>query len=600
MSLQVWLPLTGSLVNQGLSDITVSGGILTTGGKFGQCYAANSSNRLVITHNLATTSEFTLSFWMKMPSTMANNTAWETMITYPAIVSAGATTGSTNISWASYHNIKIYDDSNHQWLWIGPGDIFKYDEWQLWTITHTAYSEGVECKIYINGNLINTYRNASQPLQIRAGSIYFGYGITTDRLYFNDIRVYNHCLSVKEVHELSKALVLHYKLDDPFIEATTNLITTADPLSSTCYNGATNKYGYGANTDIYKETTTWEGQTGTKVHMGTNGLAANPYVYFSNLYTSNGTNSPAYKTISFDYYATRGTWLNIYKLGSGSGTCNWRNVTTGQSGSYTNSANAIVVMPNHWNHIEATFHGTTDADAQWGYCILGGQHTSDTNNFWFFANVQIETRDHATPYVGGPGITRAASLTAYDSSGYGYNGTLVSGRNLSVLSDAPRYTASTMFPFTSSQTGNYITMDNANFFSALSNCTITWWGKYNAAKSLLLTGQTTSHYLAAGNTGFYNGTCTLTKWYTDGLAQGTPSYVANQWHFYAFTGTLNSWTKLMLNNYGGGDTWSINGQISDFRIYNTTLSDADILELYHTEAAVGRGGEVFAREVIER
>ena len=47
--------------------------------------------------------------------------------------------------------------------------------------------------------------------------------------YYNDIRIYNHALSVKEVKEISKGLILHYNFEDEYIEPTTNI----DPAKST-------------------------------------------------------------------------------------------------------------------------------------------------------------------------------------------------------------------------------------------------------------------------------------------------------------------------------------------------------------------------------
>lgn len=59
-----------------------------------------------------------------------------------------------------------------------------------------------------------------------------------DTRYINDVRIYDHCLSPKEVKEISKGLVLHYPLNDAYLEETSNLFTYPTPGSS-----CTNSYG---------------------------------------------------------------------------------------------------------------------------------------------------------------------------------------------------------------------------------------------------------------------------------------------------------------------------------------------------------------------
>jgi hypothetical protein len=42
----------------------------------------------------------------------------------------------------------------------------------------------------------------------------------------NDFRVYDHCLSLSEIKEISQGLVLHYKFDDKPINISPNLVTS--------------------------------------------------------------------------------------------------------------------------------------------------------------------------------------------------------------------------------------------------------------------------------------------------------------------------------------------------------------------------------------
>lgn len=602
MALRVWLPLNGDLNNQGLSDIeftneNTSNIVIDNNGKIGKCYKRTSkqtAGRIKSTTTMNFKGDLSICCWALVTECVGdtanglvsmhshvNNTGFGITVKqvstsdYRISCSTGKGNdrtymsyyGTSNIKGAWHHLALTYNNTTH---------IF-----QLWV-------DGIVEKT-------QSYTNVSQNDYI----MLFDWSTTYNGVNYrpacllNDVRIYDHCLSPKEVSELAKGLVLHYKLADPYLEATTNL---GNKLSSSCYNGATNKYNYGTATDMYKTSGTFQGRQCEKVYMGTSGLNAYPYIYFDAFSAAGAT----IQTLSFDYFPTIGTTIIPYSY---SGTYNWSWTTDTTSGNATNaSAISIPVVMNQWNHITVTAqkYDTTNTTRGIGYIRLGaGAHTSDINNYWLFANIQIEAKDHATGYTPS---SRSAATEIIDSSGYGYNGLLTAGRNIYVYKDSIKYSASTMFPLYSSATGQWASIKDAAILSkALTSCTISWWGKYKTSKSLLLTGQTTSYYLAAGNNTFYHAGVSGGTWYQDGIAKATPIYEANIWHHYAVSGiNLSTWTQMLLNNYGSADSWSINGQISDFRIYSTALSAAAVKDLYDTSAEIDNKGNLFVREVAEK
>ena len=54
-----------------------------------------------------------------------------------------------------------------------------------------------------------------------------------------------------------------------------------------------------------------------------------------------------------------------------------------------------------------------------------------------------------------------------------------------------------------------------------------------------------------------------------------------------------------MNGWDSGTGYNFNGQLSDFRLYATELTDSDILTLYHTGARVADNGAMTGYEMKE-
>lgn len=593
MSLQVWLPLNGDLRNNGLEDVTVTnnGAIVDDNGKIGKCYSFGTGNSYITVDStpLKNFTEFSFACWVKI---ITWNTSYATIF---------AIKNSTAVSWNNLIFSLLRSGSNSTLCFnIANGSSYTSTSCQTGTLsTNTWYHvvctyKANEIKLYLNGNLVSTHTTTVVPNFNSIANFWIGKSNANSyqsNTLLNDVRVYDHALSLKEIKEIAKGLIVHYPLDDKYIESTTNLITGEDCLSATCYNGAISKYGYGTNTDMYKQVTTFDGRKGTKVYNKIDGGKMYPYVYINNMFTSNGTNSPEYKTLSFDYYTNKSTSICPYKLGSGTGTATYivTNTET-KTGTGTNSV-TIPIKPNMWNHIEITFHGTTDADSQWGYIQNQPSHTSDTSNFWFFANMQLETKDHATGYAG-VGKTRT-STTVYDVSGYGNDGTLVG--NFECNTDTPRYGLSTYAK------GGASTYLKGIVLPKEAKTVSLWIKSPKNVSSAIFNDKTTGLQIGLLNSLLYVNALSSTTPFT------TTNWKDDDWNHVVVINDNNvrscyingqAETQSGNNNYyvhNANEFWVWNrsynnnypfvGCLSDLRIYVTALSEEDIKNLYEVTAS---------------
>ena len=226
MSLQVWLPLNGDLHNQGLSDLTVTnnGAIINNNGKIGKCYQFGTTSSYMTLPKEAMTSfttEASVCFWLKIIS-------WNT--SYATYFQAGL--GSN--SWVHYIFGLLRNSANSTCCFtISNGSSTSNASYLTPTLSlntwyHIAltYKTG-HCLIYINGQLYQDYTTSIIPNFANVTKITLGTSNVTSsyqtNCLMNDFRIYDHCLSKKEVEEISKGLILHYQFNRTGLEPS-NLI----------------------------------------------------------------------------------------------------------------------------------------------------------------------------------------------------------------------------------------------------------------------------------------------------------------------------------------------------------------------------------------
>ena len=554
MALQVWLH-GKDLINRGLCPNNASwvGSATYVDGKLGKCYSCTSSHYIDYTYNFASTNKFTIAFWIYIPASLSTCNKWECVFSLPEYP----------ISWASYNNLKIYDISNNQLWWLD-GSMF-YDKWVHLTIAHNADT----ITLYINGDHYNTANSVSSP--ISSGTMHVGNGITDAHgpVKFNDIRLYDHCLSPKEVKEISKGLVLHYPLNDAYVEGTTNI---ASNLSPSQIGG-------------------WQKMTITKLSTNNYHLkhqtsdSANLSYWSTFVYTLPSEYSN--KTISFSARIKNIVYNNIKDS-------SWLYIGPGNNGQYPTHGRATFYCYELKENQLISWTGVLSNSNRYVLVELWNDANSTSGSIEFdLVDIQIEEKDHVTPYT--PNTRN--ETTVHDCSGYQNNGT-ISG-SLSCSSDSPRY--KTCIETNASQ---IIDAPIGNGIPS-SDLTVACWVKRpktidsNTMRCWLLLpfGNNQRFYfriLPQGNTAIFN------------IGFGANTYgnktVDATWHHLAATTssdgkTISVYVDGVLTNTGteanafnlAGNLKLVSnfiGKMSDFRFYRTALSADDIKELYNTSCII--------------
>ena len=592
--------MDGDLTNKGISTGTVvnSGATVNGNGKFGKCYSFNGSSSQIDSGygNGLTTNEKTIAVWVYPNGANDSKMALRTTGTSPGILYLGIKNSSWNLAYGST-----------TWGYTTTGTVIQ-NAWQHLCIT---IKDGV-ASLYYNGTLVKTISSAAftMPSNII---------LSPPSYRFNgmmcDLRIYDHCLSAKEVSDIANGLVLHYPLNGSFLSGNVNLVSNG-------WGGTENW----ENTAGYSTTEIPSSPAGITHSYFNNTTKEYIPIYGSHSYTMSSyvkkkSSSASYYYLSLIPYDVDKKQIKYYNIADGFRTSSlttlsqdlvagdtvihltnasgWANPTTYQVSvaifGYKDST-GYVYPDLVYTRRCYTFGTTTDKSnldienntvtllsAYSGETIPAGTSICLTGygaTYYYPKTSAINTTDWTllsetfTPknikylkparYVrvhGGlngysyeAGITlkdNTADSVVYDSSGYCNNGT-ITGTIGSVI-DSPRYDRSTTFNGTS-----YIQLTSPSAKVR----TVSFWAKWNSIPS----GQSVVFVDYKSKIGFgLMSTGILCS--TNGVTTHTfpkTSIVANQWYHFAIVNTSSTPTATTRDLYINGVKQTPTSSTSDW------------------------------------
>lgn len=578
MALQVWLPLDGDLRNQGLDGSAIlfnSSATWGTGKIATKAYLTNTGTNEATFQNLIGVKEFSIAYWLKIDSSLTYNAYQDFWQVYYTNKTGTGPIRDEHTNTAGGHQLLVYKEtnvgSNTNGYW-GCSVNSANNVWVHIVLTKDA----TQTKTYCDGVLKQTQNNTVYESSTGSLTGKVRIGLATCGAYLNDFRIYDHCLSYKEVAELAKGLILHYRLSKPLPNLLKNEIHTTgawtwENCTLTANDGVLKMVSSAANCRIY------------------NGL--------SNVWTSGKK-----YVLSFEAKSdTTGT-------------------TVDGSRSIADFTPAITLTTN-WQRYSGVINCTTTSSG--GTLSI---RVNQSGRTVYFRSIKLEEGENETEYIP-PETSSLYNALGYNSNieldcapaGNHNDGTLVG--TITAVADSPRY--ETSYSFDGSSSG--IEINSASLPSILNNtCTINFWIKSvgeNGGRSIYFSSYNNNPFWclekSAGNAFRYDWNGSID------LYSGTNLIMDGVWNMITFVRTsstkadfylngqlkttwTNSTSSLNLGNIWrigrdvrAGDGTPYHGLMSDFRVYCTALSPSDIAELYQTAAQVDKDGNVYAYEFKE-
>lgn len=550
MALQVWLPLNGSIENQGLLGVNMNGGPASwASGKMGNC-AVFSGSQLIYTDNtnaLDYLDDFTWCCWVNLKS--GTSTSYDHYI---------FTVG--RVDYGSYGYGANYTGDTTIYIHYGTlGWTVSTSGANTWN--HIAFTKkGAAIKIYVNGVLKvsetfnGVYPTFEESNGLGIGAFHFTAGTTYHGSFsMNDFRIYDNALSEREVHEIAKGLVIHYPLNQYEKEA--NL------CPNSYINETSSAYGFATRPVNLTAGKTYTLLVNGRVIDGDGCLAT--YIFKEDWSEANNRRITNKEDTTFSMPFTPKTTGTYY-------ICSYSFLEQSTAGGN--------VHVNWYKLVEGTI-----------YSGIWSPSKSDVINW--------EGIEYDTSGFGNHGSISGTIKLALDSP---RNDCCYKFNNMNYISAKTPWGANAVSELTISLWINQISGGPYSTFLASHGyggdglwlgMNVESWGQWS------FRGSHSPHYARGGegnistNTWhhfvykFKDGTVT---WYRNGNKLASTKYDDS---------VLNLSNVIALGNSYNGNSWdtSFEGKISDFRLYATALSDKDIAELYNTPMCITNTGALMTQ-----
>ena len=603
MSLQIWLPLDGNTNNLGLlGDAAITGNVgFASTGKIGT--KSMNSGKLTLSakdaDKILNNEAFSYCCWIYVnadPGTTAGCSAFfgrENM----------NSDGNRQFTMFQYNNVNSFhwswqnDFVTDSSIFTGGGVLSDVFPSRKWTHFAMAYKKG-EYKFYTNGNCIYT-GNAN------SNSLSFSYSlpivVCSSARYLNDVRLYDHCLSPKEVKEISNGLICNYKFSDVYCTNSINKYSgdsaEGKPVSSSsefAIKKIDNERGYNFKLDY----------TGT----GNNAWFNFQYPVFS---------FTAGKTYDYSCKVRINSVSNI--------TMYFR--AARMNNDWVATQTQVVKNVGQWTeyHLQIKLEAKSDRSGttydtkpcvEFYTSSLATANTKYTIDF-DIKDVQVAetTGNNEIPFSD----SNFKSNIEYDTSGYQNDGKITNSNYISANTVAPRYDSCYKLLNGASV---YVTSPDFNFESMSQGTVSMWLNRHSTdstwrnyllfANAFNWTGSEYDFiiYGSTGEQGITMDCCSCTYTFTPEL---------NTWYLYTLSWDLTTHTaKFYINgelkgsktdnkigityaskhgqHYIGNASYQTSDySISDFRLYTTVLSDTDIKELYNTPISLTNTGTLMTQ-----